>query len=201
MQSDCEIPARPVWYVYLHTRPSGEPFYVGKGTSNRAYDFAASRRTQHHRNIVQKYGRANIGIVVIAAMSEFEAFMLEKAHIQIARFAGYQLANYTDGGEGASGREPTAAQLAALAKGRYASKRIPVDGAAKGRAKASAWKKTPEGRQHLARLAENGKAILHRERHVDCRACGIRFVTRSAKAVFCSNRCSQRVRRRARRTS
>ena len=56
--------------VYLHRRPNGEIFYVGKGLLQRAYDFAPSRRTDWHKNIVAKYGRENILVDVIECDNE-----------------------------------------------------------------------------------------------------------------------------------
>ena len=74
--------------VYLHRRPNGEIFYVGKGLLRRAYDFAPSRRTDWHKNIVAKYGRENILVDVIECDNEAQAFEIEKAEIAKARSAG-----------------------------------------------------------------------------------------------------------------
>jgi hypothetical protein len=109
--------------VYIHKRPDGSPFYIGKGTSIRAHDFAPSRRTKWHQNIVAKHGRASIVVQIIPCLNEQEAFELEKAHISIMKTNGVVLANLTDGGEGASGRKPTEAQNAGLAKGRMVGKK------------------------------------------------------------------------------
>lgn len=192
------------WCVYLHSRPDGSVFYVGKGLRRRAFDFAPSRRTLHHKNIVQKHGRVNIGVKVIPCASEQEAFWLERAHIKMRKSQGTALVNLTDGGEGASGRPVTAKQIENLKLGRgklaYArlsesAKASIAEGSARGRVKRHAWGKTPEGQEHIRMLAALGREVLHRERHLDCAQCDQPFKTRCAKARFCSRLCEQRNRR------
>lgn len=41
-------------YVYLHTKPNGEIFYVCKGTGYRAYD--KNHRSSYWKRVVNKYG-------------------------------------------------------------------------------------------------------------------------------------------------
>ena len=97
------------FYVYIHKKPDGTPFYVGKGVGNRAYAFA--KRNQWHKNIVAKYGKDNIIIEIINCVSESQAFDLEKIYIKQLKNDGVMLVNLTDGGEGCSGLvrgEPTA---------------------------------------------------------------------------------------------
>jgi len=192
------------WCVYLHSRPDGSVFYVGKGRRHRAYDFAPSRRTQHHANVVKKHGRENIGIRVIPCAYEVEANMLERAHIKMWRLNGARLVNLTDGGEGASGHKANVKQQAALSMGRgrvaYArlsaeSKASILAGLSRGRVKRHAWGQTPQGQEHFRMLAALGKEVLHRERCVDCAQCGQQFKTRSAKARCCGRLCEQRHRR------
>lgn len=89
------------FYVYIHKKPDGTPFYVGKGTGRRAYQF--SKRTQWHQNIVEKYGKDNIIIEITFCLDEQQAFALEKIYISQFRIAGIRLTNLTDGGEGVSG--------------------------------------------------------------------------------------------------
>lgn len=89
------------FYVYLHKKPDGTPFYVGKGTGNRAYAFA--RRSTWHKNIVAKYGRQNIIIEIINCINESQAFDLEKIYIKQLKNDGVMLVNLTDGGEGCAG--------------------------------------------------------------------------------------------------
>jgi len=102
-----------MFYVYLHCRPDGAPFYVGKGRGRRAYEMEY-RRNPHHRNIIAKYGAENIIVQKFPVASEAEAFALECQKIAELRGAGVKLANQTDGGEGAAGRRISAKTLAAL---------------------------------------------------------------------------------------
>lgn len=188
-QSTFEATAK--FCVYIHMRPDGSPFYIGKGLRHRAFDFAPSRRTLWHKNIVAKHGRENVKVKVIPCMTEDEALMLEKIHIKLARAKGIDLANLTDGGEGAAGRKPNENQLAALAKGRKKGKK----GVKGERPWLKAWRESPEGTAHLEKLALIGKENLHKLRHVNCHECGLLFETRSAQAKCCSRKCEQRFRR------
>lgn len=89
------------FYIYVHCRPNGEPFYVGKGCGQRFSKF--SIRSKHHKNIVAKYSRENILIYVRDCESEQQAHEHEVWMIAWCRSQGFQLTNYTDGGEGSSG--------------------------------------------------------------------------------------------------
>jgi hypothetical protein len=92
------------YYIYLHIKLStGEPFYVGKGKDNRA--FVKRNRSIHWRNIVNKY---DYDIIFIKEdLTEDEAFIQELYWInRIGRkdINKGPLVNFTDGGEGSSGR-------------------------------------------------------------------------------------------------
>ena len=92
--------------VYLHKRPDGSPFYVGKGTLYRAHRLL--RNNPHHRNIVTKYGTDNIIIEIVKdSLSESDAFSQEVALISELRTAGARLCNMTSGGEGGIPSEET----------------------------------------------------------------------------------------------
>lgn len=177
--------------VYLHKRPCGEIFYVGKGVRRRAFDFAPSRRTEWHKSIVAKYGRENIVIELFECADECAAFFREREEIAKARASGARICNLTDGGEGCTGRPITAAQQAGLVLGRLRGRR----GRKGDRPEFDAWRKTEAGREHQRVLGELGRARLHRERTVVCCCCANEFVTRSAKAKACSRLCEQRYRR------
>ncbi len=92
------------FYMYLHCKPNGDPFYVGKGFGTRSQEFGvANDRNPHHVNVVNKYGRKNIGIFVFLCASEEQAFEDERRAIRQLRAEGFELANKTDGGEGVCG--------------------------------------------------------------------------------------------------
>jgi hypothetical protein len=85
------------FYTYLHCKPNGDPFYVGKGFGNRSNKLA--QRNQYHKNIIAKYG---VEIFVFPCESEEQAFADEIQQIAQLRQAGFELCNQTDGGEGIS---------------------------------------------------------------------------------------------------
>jgi hypothetical protein len=97
--------------VYLHIRPDGTPFYVGKGTETRARNLTR-KRSLHHASAVKNYGTENIDICYIPCPSETAAFEFEIDLIRILRGKGIRLVNQTDGGEGPSGRKDTESQRA-----------------------------------------------------------------------------------------
>lgn len=177
--------------VYTHKRPDGEPFYIGKGVVQRAFDFAPSRRSKWHKNIVNKYGRTEILIEIVLCDTEQQAFDLEVKKIVEARSQGFDLVNLTNGGEGASGRKITERQKANLEKGRRFGKK----GVKGPRPQLEKWLKTENGLAHIEKLKEIGRVALHKERIVKCCECGCDFKTTSAKAKNCSRLCEQRNRR------
>ena len=85
------------FYVYLHCRPGGDPFYVGKGSGHRSHEFVISR-TPHHRHIVEKHGRQNIEVLVFPQESERAALDAEARWIATLRGAGVEIINLTSGG-------------------------------------------------------------------------------------------------------
>lgn len=91
------------FYIYLHCKPDGTPFYVGKGAGRRSHAISCGRN-EHHRRVVNKYGSKNIGIFVFHCESERQALSDEVHAIRQLRADGYVLANCTDGGEGTVGR-------------------------------------------------------------------------------------------------
>jgi hypothetical protein len=95
--------------AYLHCRPDGSPFYVGKGTRKRMGDMTT--RNPRHKNTTDKYGRINILKGFMECSTEQIALDLEVGIIKCFRRMGVDLANYSDGGEsGVSGYKWTDAQ-------------------------------------------------------------------------------------------
>lgn len=91
-------------YVYLHIKlTNGEPFYVGKGKDNRAFD--KRQRSKWWNNIVNKYGYDIIFIE--KGLTNDEA--IEREIYWIDRIGRKDknkgpLVNMTDGGEGFRGK-------------------------------------------------------------------------------------------------
>jgi hypothetical protein len=93
--------------AYIHARPNGEVFYVGKGTTTRARSLAKAARSKWHGRVVNKYGKENVLVGVMECSSEQTAFELEIGLIKCLRRMGARLVNQTDGGQGQAGRKPT----------------------------------------------------------------------------------------------
>ena len=103
------------FYVYLHIRlDNNTPFYVGKGTKNRAHNLD---RGDFHNSVREKYGcRVEI---IKDNLTESQAFRLESKMIKYyvltlgygipidgyRDFSNNYLTNFTWGGEGTSGRK------------------------------------------------------------------------------------------------
>lgn len=94
------------YFVYQHRRgDTNDVFYVGKGKLARGKPYRATARVNrnpHWQNIVNLHGfKAE---VLVDGIDEEFAFLIERETIDIYRRRGYSLVNYTDGGEGTSGR-------------------------------------------------------------------------------------------------
>jgi hypothetical protein len=92
------------YYVYLHRRAhDGVVFYVGKGKNGRSH--SSHNRSRHWHNTVNRYGY--IVEFVCVGIQEWYALELEVEHIAFYGRHDLQqgtLVNFTDGGEGTSGR-------------------------------------------------------------------------------------------------
>lgn len=86
------------FYVYAYVRQNGTPFYIGKGTKDRAW--------KNYGRPVNKPSDDRI-IILEQGLSEIGAFALERRYV---RWYGREdigtgiLHNKSDGGEGCSGR-------------------------------------------------------------------------------------------------
>lgn len=95
-----EIKHLEQFYVYRHIRlDSGLPFYVGKGSKDRAFDLR--RRNQFHKNIADKHG-CRIEIVKYFD-DEKSAYDFEDSLIKLYKSFGLCKANIANGGYGLSG--------------------------------------------------------------------------------------------------
>lgn len=92
------------FYAYIHVRPTGDIFYVGKGSRKRSHDFYG--RNCYHKSIVAKDGKTNIAVHVLPCQSEQHAFDEEKRIIYLVRATGFNLSNLCDGGGGVAGYKP-----------------------------------------------------------------------------------------------
>lgn len=92
-----------VSYAYIHCKPDGTPFYVGKGVRNRYKTF--SGRNPWHQKTVEKYGQKNILIGRLECSSNEIALDLEIGLIKCFKRMGVELVNMTEGGEGNVGWE------------------------------------------------------------------------------------------------
>lgn len=101
------------FYIYIHKKPDGTPFYVGKGHGKRAHKFY--NRNPHHQAILDKYD-GQVIVEIINCISEKSAFELEMIYIKQLKEANYRLANMTDGGEGVTGYRFDAETVNRIAK-------------------------------------------------------------------------------------
>jgi len=107
------------FYTYVHRRAdTGEVFYVGKGKRDRAY-VKRHRNNLWHR-IVDKCG---LVVEIVRYFDvEADAFQHERELIAHYRQSSALLANFTDGGDGASGAkrsEETRRKMSEAGKGKH----------------------------------------------------------------------------------
>lgn len=88
----------PEFYVYVHKKPNGDIFYVGKGKKKRAY--SKKNRNPHWANVVNKYGTYDIEIID-SDLIEIQAFELEEFLIELIGIEN--LTNQTLGGISTTG--------------------------------------------------------------------------------------------------
>ncbi len=143
------------FYAYTHSRPDGSVFYVGKGSGRRAWNFTHGRNP-HHRSIIKKHGAENIVVTVFPCDNEESAFELER--MMIAEHP--DLANMTEGGEGASGRPISENTRRAFDE--YRNRKVPkteAQLAACSEAMKKAWRENPAMRENAERMAEARRGV------------------------------------------
>jgi len=89
-----------MFYNYIHAKPNGDIFYIGKGKENRAWFFYG--RNSHWNRVVNKYGKPIVSVIA-DWNEENKAMVFEKFLIATAKYFDFKLTNKTDGGDGTSG--------------------------------------------------------------------------------------------------
>lgn len=144
-------------FAYIHCKPNGLPFYVGKGSVRRASYLGD--RNAYHQSIVAKYGKEAILVGKLECSSDEIAFELEKGLIKCLRASGVDLTNFTDGGEGTSNPTPeTRKRLSEAAKKRGVSEECQE-------AKVKALKGKSLSKEHKERLSNSLTGKIFTEEH------------------------------------
>jgi DNA-binding XRE family transcriptional regulator len=95
------------YYVYTLAKPTGEVFYIGKGTGRRIHRHECEARNgvrSKKCNIIRKIWREGSEVIktkVYETTTEQDALEYERS--LIAAYKSENLANLTDGGEGSTG--------------------------------------------------------------------------------------------------
>lgn len=102
-----------IFYIYRYIRLDiNTPFYVGKGSGNRA--IRMDTHNEYCNRISQKHGHRIEYIIV--NISEKMAFKKEAEFIKMYKKYKYCEANFSNGGEGPSGRKMTDEQRAEVSR-------------------------------------------------------------------------------------
>jgi hypothetical protein len=145
-------------FAYIHCKPNGTPFYVGKGALRRAKYLG--ERNPYHQSIVAKYGKENILIGMMECSNSSIAFELEKGLIKCLKASGAKLSNFTDGGEG--GKNPTPETRKRLSDA--AKKRGISDACKEAKVAALKGKKLSEEHKEKLKKAQTGKIFTEEHR-------------------------------------
>lgn len=155
------------FYTYLHVNAAKVPFYVGKGTADRAY-----RRAGRSREWAAAASDGYQVQILAHWQTEAEAFAHEVFLIETLRLLGRSLANLTPGGEGVVGVKKTdafKAQMSLTLKATFADIRI--------RRKLGKGVRMPTGKKILCvntgQVFANANAAAAWVRtSIRCKACG-----------------------------
>jgi len=145
-------------FAYVHCKPDGHPFYVGKGSLRRAKYLG--ERNAHHQSIVKKYEKSNILIGMMECSTDSIAFELEKGIIKCLKNSGINLSNFTDGGEG--GLNPSIETRKKISES--AKKRGVSQACHKARIIAKTGKPLTEEHKNLLRIKQTGRIFSEEHR-------------------------------------
>ena len=166
----------PPFYVYVLTRPNGDPFYVGKGTGDRIVEHEREarrgcdcRKCRVIRKIWRSGGQIQRSIIF---ETDDEAAALAQERAVIAFFGRENLVNHTDGGEGSVNlSEEARAKISAWASTRTYSEetRAKISAGLRGKkrdpkavastaAKLRGYQHTPGSRANMSR-AQKGRML------------------------------------------
>lgn len=148
------------YYAYIHCKPDGTPFYVGKGNDARLKRIKRIGNP-HHSNIVSKYGESSIAVAQLECSSEDIAFDLERGLIKRLRAMGVEIVNFSDGGEGQSGFRHSDASKEKMRNAK-AGKPLPAEQVEKIRLANIGKKMSPESR---AKVSAARRGIKFSEEH------------------------------------
>lgn len=145
-------------FAYVHCRPDGTVFYVGKGALRRAKNL--SERNEYHKRVVAKHGRENILIGMLECSTGDIALELERGLIKCLRRNGVKLTNATDGGEKGTEiiSEETKRKLSEAAKKRGVSEACRA-------ATVAARKGNPLSEEQRRKQSETMKGTIFSEEH------------------------------------
>lgn len=169
--------------AYVHCKPDGTPFYVGKGTVRRARYFG--ERNPHHQAVVNKYGSKNLSIGFFPCSDSAVAYELEIGLIKRLKVMGIPLVNRTAGGDG--GRNPSSETRLLLSE--TAKKRGVSEACREASRRAKLGKPlTAEQREHL-RSVQSGKKFSEEHRRNISSSAKKRGISRKVlEAAWAANR-------------
>ena len=135
------------YYAYIHCKPDGTPFYVGKGNGDRVRRI--KRKNKGHIAIVSKHGEESILVAKMECSTDEISKDLERGLIKRLKAMGSKLVNATEGGDGCTGYKPSPEVLLKLS---LAKKGKPLTDAQLIAQRAAAARRVGVKRPHAKRL-------------------------------------------------